>query len=222
MNKQNFSILFLGKENDVYVNKAIEFCQLNFSNIIYNLGKWGDALPNHIKQWEGDFIISYLSRWIVPEDLLKKAKIAAINFHPASPEYPGFGCNNFALYEEATEFGVTCHHMAPKVDTGKIISVKRFPIFKTDNVETLLSRTYDYQLFLFYEIMNHIIIYKQLPTSNESWTRKPFTKKKLDNLMMLRPDMNKEEFSKVIKATYFKSWKPTIELNDFIFELKTD
>ena len=64
----------------------------------------------------------------------KKSKTAAINFHPASPEYPGTGCNNFALYENAGEYGVTCHYMAPKADTGKIIKVKRFPVFANDDV----------------------------------------------------------------------------------------
>ena len=54
--------------------------------------------PKEAKKWQGDYIISYLSRWIVPSYLLNNAKIASFNFHPASPEYPGIGCNNFALY----------------------------------------------------------------------------------------------------------------------------
>ena len=72
--------------------------------------------------------MSYLI-WVVPEWLLRKAKIAAINFHPASPDYPGIGCRNFALYENAKEYGVTCHHMSATIDTGSIIEIKRFPIF---------------------------------------------------------------------------------------------
>ena len=222
MSKQNYSILFLGKENNNHTNKAAEFCLQNFNNVICNFGKWGDPLPDHIINWQGDFIISYLSRWIISEQLLNTAKIAAINFHPASPEYPGFGCNNFALFEEAKEFGVTCHYMAPKIDTGKIIAVKRFPIFETDNIDTLLHRTYAYQLILFYDVMSHIIKYSQLPTSDEKWSRQPFTKKKLDNLMLLSKDMSKKEMSKIIRATTFNNWKPTIEINGFVFKLKTD
>lgn len=114
-------------------------------------------MPEDIGWWDGEYIISYLSRWVAPEYLLKKAKVAAINFHPASPDYPGIGCNNFALYEEAKEYGVTCHHMEPRVDVGKIITVERFPVFPTDTVATLLLRTYDYQLVLFYKIMNIIL-----------------------------------------------------------------
>lgn len=143
MSKQECSVLFLGKENDGHVQKALDFCRLNFTDVTACLGKWGDPLPEDIERWEGEYVISYLSRWVVPEYLLKKAKVAAINFHPASPDYPGIGCNNFALYEEAKEYSATCHHMASRVDTGAIIAVKRFPVFPSDSVSTLLSRTYD-------------------------------------------------------------------------------
>ena len=139
MSKNNLSLLFLGKADDADGVRALEFCQKNFARVTFCLGKWGDPLPEEIRCWEGDYIISYLSRWVVPEDLLKRAKKAAINFHPASPEYPGIGCNNFALYENAKEYGVTCHHMASKVDTGKIIAVKRFPVYPEDDVARVVE-----------------------------------------------------------------------------------
>ncbi len=106
MTKNNFSLLFLGKTDDPYCARALEFCQENFAQVSYSLGKWGDPLSDDIRRWEGDYIISFLSRWVVPEEILKHARKAAINFHPASPEYPGIGCNNFALYENAKEYGV--------------------------------------------------------------------------------------------------------------------
>lgn len=213
-------ILFLGKENDEHVNKALEFCQSNFDDIKFYLGKWGEKLPKELDTWEGDYIISYLSRWIIPERILIKAKMAAINFHPASPDYPGFGCNNFALYEDAKEYGATCHHMRPHVDTGAIIAVKRFPVFPTDTVATLLSRTYTHQLSLFYDIAGYIVDEKDLPVSSEKWSRTPFSRKDFNALERITPDMSKEEITKRIRATTFDKWAPTIELHGFIFELK--
>jgi methionyl-tRNA formyltransferase len=162
-----------------------------------------------------------LSRWVVPENLLRKAKIAAINFHPASPDYPGIGCNNFALYREAREYGVTCHHMAPKVDRGAIIAVRRFPVFEPDNVATLLSRTYDYQLVLFYEIVSLIIEGKDFPASTEKWTRDPLTRREFDELGRITTEMSRDEIRRRIRATNFGAWKPTIKLQGFTFELKT-
>src|SRR5512143_1330310 len=117
------SLLFLGKADDKDCARALAFCQKSFPSVSFCLGRWGDPLPPEIRAWKGDYIISYLSRWVVPAELLSRARKAAINFHPASPEYPGIGCNNFALYEDAKEYGATCHHMASTVDTGKIIAV---------------------------------------------------------------------------------------------------
>lgn len=222
MSQRKCSVLFLGKNKDEHAERALKFCQTNFTDVTAHMGKWGDPLPEDCGWWDGEYIISYLSRWVVPEYLLKKAKVAAINFHPASPDYPGIGCNNFALYEEAKEYGVTCHHMASRVDTGTIIAVKRFPVFATDNVATLLSRTYDYQLVLFYEVMSLILEGQELPVSTEPWTRKPFSRKEFDKLGRIAPDMTKEEIAKRVRATAFGVWKPVVDLHGFVFELKTE
>ena len=121
------SILFLGKAEDAGTQRALEHCHRLSANVEVHVGRWGDAFPSAARDWSGDLIISYLSRWVVPADVLGAARVAAINLHPAPPEYPGIGCINFALYDEVTQYGVTCHHMAPTVDTGPIIAVRRFP-----------------------------------------------------------------------------------------------
>ncbi len=216
------SVLFLGKKDDEHVEKALKFCHRNFSDVISYLGRWGDPIPEDLGWWEGEYIISYLSRWVVPECLLQKARFAAINFHPASPDYPGIGCNNFALYDNTREYGVTCHHMSSRVDTGAIIAVKRFPVFPTDNVATILLRTYDYQLVLFYEIATLILEERELPVSEELWTRKPYSRKEFNELGRITPDMTREEIAKRVRATTFGVWKPTLELHGFVFELKTE
>ena len=221
MSKRNLSILFLGKSGDEQTQRALNFCRDNFTKVEFHLGRFRQGpLPEDARRWAGDYLIGYLSPWVVPDSVLKQAAKAALNFHPASPDYPGIGCNNFALYENATEYGVTCHHMAPQVDTGRIIATKRFAVFETDTVASLLSRTHDHQLSLFYEIGSLIVSDNALPESNETWTRKPFTRKQLDGLAEITADMTREEIAKRIRATAFDSWKPTINLHGFVFELK--
>jgi methionyl-tRNA formyltransferase len=219
MCKKKCSVLFLGKKSDEHVDKALQLCRMTFTDVTACVGNWGDPLPEDIEGWKGDYIISYLSRWLLPEYLLERARIGAINFHPASPDYPGIGCINFALYEEANEYGVTCHHMASQVDTGAIIAVERFPVFATDDVSTLLSRTHDSQLILFYKIVGMILTGEELPACEERWTRKPFTRKELNELGKIKLDMSAEEIAKRVRATNYGIWKPTLELQGFIFEL---
>lgn len=220
MIKSTSTLLFLGKAEDPDCLRALEFCQTHFPNLAYLLGKWGDPLPENIRKWQGDYVISYLSRWVVPEELLNNAKIAAINFHPASPEYPGIGCNNFALYEDAKEYGVTCHHMAGKVDTGKIIAVKRFPVYPEDDVEALLARTYENQIELFFEIMGLIAAGKELPVSKEHWTRPPFSRKQFNELFIITPEMSADEIKRRIRAISYKHWQPYVEIQGYRFEYK--
>jgi methionyl-tRNA formyltransferase len=220
MTKSTSSLLFLGKADDPDCARALEFCQNIFSSVAFCLGKWGDPLPADIRAWEGDYIISYLSRWVVPEELLDRAKIAAINFHPASPEYPGIGCNNFALYENAKEYGVTCHHMARKVDTGRIIAVRRFPMYPEDDIESILNRTYENQMALFFEIVQIMADGKELPISPETWTRPPFSRKQFNELFIITPNMSADEVRRRIRAISYKHWQPYMEIHGYRFEYK--
>jgi len=222
IDKSNRSILFLGKKNDEHCSKAVDFIESNFSDVSIYLGQWGDPQPEEIECWDGDYIISYLSRWVVPEYLLEKAGVAAINFHPASPDYPGIGCNNFALYEQAKEYGVTCHHMVARVDTGGIIAVKRFPVFPNDDVGSLLQRTYDFQLVLFYEVVGYLLGSEALPSSEETWRRKPYTRREFNDLSFITASMSAEEIGRRIRATSYGIFQPTIEIGGYVFELRTE
>ena len=204
MSKNNIKkrVLLIARKDAFNIENITEFVKRNFNATIIVESRNID-LPKKINSWTGDYIFSYLCPWILPDSLIQKAKIAAINFHPGPPAYPGTGCYNFAIYHQEEEYGVTCHHLAKKVDTGKIIFVKRFPLLENDRVSDLINRTYVYLNFLFYEIISGLLDNITLPVSNLEWIKKPYTKKELDDLCKLSKKMNKEEINKRIKATTF-------------------
>lgn len=206
MNKMK--VLFIGKEGDSYSKTAADFVQLHFKNAVIVFSKRTDPFPEYLHDWEGDVIISYLAQWIIPDSLLQKAKKSAINFHPGPPDYPGIGCTNFAVYNKEKEFGITCHHMLAKVDSGSIIAVRRFPVFENDTVYSITQRCYNEILHLFYKLTSDLLTNQPLPNSHENWTRKPYTRKQLNELCELRPDMDKDEVDLRIKATTYgaKVW----------------
>lgn len=214
------SVLFLGKKDDEYCDRALKFVEDNFKNVTSYYSTWGKPMPEDIRQWRGDYIISYLCRWVIPGPTIQAAEKGAINFHPASPDYPGIGCNNYALYDNATEYGATCHHMSDTVDTGRIVAVKRFPVFATDDVSSLLRRTYEFQLVLFYEVIGKLIDGKPLPESHEHWTRPPRTRKEFNELMTILPDMSADEIARRVRATSYGSFQPSVDIGGFRFELK--
>lgn len=196
------SVLFIGKKNDPYCEQAGKFLLNNFSNLEMVFGARGDPFPEEYKLWQGDFIISYLSPWIINETLLQRAG-QSINLHPGPPEYPGIGCTNFAIYNGEKTFGVTCHHMLPRVDTGPIIAVRRFPLFQSDTVYSLTQRCYAHILVLFYEIMGGIILGEELPEAGEHWKRKPYRRSELNALCEISPDMPEDEIRRRVRATTF-------------------
>ena len=210
------TILFFGKKNYECVDKALRICKNNFKVNSY-LGDNGSSIPFDDEMPDCDYIISFLSPWILPERVLIKAKCACLNFHPAPPEYPGTGCINFALYDGANVYGTTCHLMEHKVDSGKIVKVLRFPIFKTDTVESLLNRTYSYQIVLLYEIVDLILQDKKLPEEDEKWSAVSHTRKELNELSRIHWEMGKYEVNRRIRSTSYKQWQPSVDLYGHFF-----
>ena len=142
MTNSSLRILFFGKKGNHYCEEASYYLKRQFPNSEVYLASKVSKFPDKYKNWSGDFIISYLTPFIIPEKLLRNTKIAALNLHPGPPEYPGIGCTNFALYNAEVDYGVTCHHMEPKVDSGSIIFVDRFGVNPNDDVYSLTQRSY--------------------------------------------------------------------------------
>lgn len=196
------SILFLSKTSE-WCKAAQDFLRRQAPDVLIVEGDQGTSFPDQARSWTGDYIISFLSGWVIPEAVLKNAKKAAINFHPAPPEYPGTGCYNFAIYDNAAEYGVTCHHMVARVDSGPIIKVLRFPLHAGDSVALLKERSMGHLLSLFQEIAALVLADKPLPQSGETWKRKPYTRKELEALCRVTPDMDDDEITRRIRATHF-------------------
>lgn len=208
LRKNDTRILFIGKKDDHYSKVAAGFIELHFENPLIIFSKRTEPFPAELLDWEGDLIISYLAQWIIPAALLEKAKFAAINLHPGPPDYPGIGCTNFAIYNGEKEFGITCHHMQPRVDSGAIVAVRRFPVLENDTVYSITQRCYVEIIHLFYELVTGVLNGKGLPQSTETWTRKPYTRKQLNALCELSPELGQEEIERRVKATTYgnKIW----------------
>jgi len=106
------------------------------------------------------------------------------------------------------------------VDTGDIVAVKRFPVSKSDTVESLLRKTYLHQYGLFVDIMEALQSANSLPRADEYWARNPYTRKEFNDLMTVQCHMDAEEIKKRIRATSFGRWQPSIVLHGYRFEYK--
>ncbi|MBS0502256.1 MAG: hypothetical protein JSS55_00340 [Proteobacteria bacterium] len=197
------SIVLLTKQEQ-FSSYATGIAQALFPDIETFSGKVGDPMPARLGAG-ADVLISFLSPWIIPARVLDVCG-TAINFHPGSVEYPGTGCYNFALYEGAAEFGATCHHMLPKVDTGLVIEERRFPVFAGDTVELLKLRTMATMLALFHDIACLIARGEPLPVAATHWTRRAFTRREMNALKRLTDDMAPGEIQRRIRATVYPGY----------------
>ena len=210
-------ILFIAKQNDVNAKVASEHLKQIFPETRIVFGIRGEAFPKELTSWSGDYIFSYLSPWIIPNSIIERAEKGAINWHPGPPEYPGIGCTNFAIYNNEKVFGMTCHYMLQKVDTGRIIEVKRFNVLENDSVYSITQKCYSVILKSFYQIIERILRGEPLPISVEDWKRKPYTRKELNALCEVKFDMSKGEIESRIKSTtYDKPWA-FVEIKGILF-----
>lgn len=189
-------------------------CRLSLSNM-------SSIISITTSRPELKYLISYIGPWVIDKNLLDITNIAAINFHPGPPEYPGIGCTNFALYDGVKEFGITVHHMEPAVDSGEIIMVKRFPVADSDTVWTLSQKCYAYIFAAFCELLPLLKKESDLRgMSNEVWRRKPYTRKELDDLCKLSAYDTDEEVKRTVRATRFPGMPGAyIEKGGYKFEI---
>ncbi len=223
-------LLMLTKK-DEWCNMSVQLARERGFSVTHYAGDRENPLPVELDSLDlRDYnLISFLSPWIIPERILDAVKVA-INIHPAPPKYPGIGCYNFALFDGEKEYGVMAHIMLPKVDSGRIIKVRYFPIFPTDTIFSLKERCLDQGILLFGEILE-MIQKDAISFSGESWLRKPYTRKDLIRLCdvteLVSRTMSSEEtekFQRILKAAYFPNAKdrPFIRIgeNRFVLEQK--
>lgn len=195
-------VLF-AKRNKPTVREVIEYLNAHLEDLTIYQGDVGEGFPKTAENSSQDILLSYMSPWIIPAKTLNHTRMWNINFHPGPPEYPGTGCFNFAMHNAEKTYGVTAHLMNERVDTGKIIAVKRFRLLESDSVYTLSLKSYRHMLALFFEVMHFVLKDTLLPECDETWQRKPYTRKQLEELCRLRQDMKEEEVRRRIRATTY-------------------
>jgi methionyl-tRNA formyltransferase len=232
---QNFSgsgerILFFGRAkcdaSETLLRKLIRY---KFNVTYIESKSRREKIPKDILRWEGEYILCFRSLFVLPKILLDRAKVAAINFHPAPPEYPGSGCINFALYENAKQYGVTAHIMNEKVDNGEILEVRRFPIGSFDDLPVVLARAHSELSNLCSDFINAIylvgerLIEEKINLSiHKKWNGEARLLKDLNALQTISISVSEEELKRIIRATYIKDYPPKVEIHGFKFYLSLD
>ena len=224
------SVLFFGRKKDEKSIKCVKHLEtLDFDVSVIWSSKRNEKLPEGI-DWMGfDYFLCYRSYFILPKFIIESPKFYSINFHPGSPKYPGSGGVNFALYNDDKKFGVTVHLMDEKVDSGKILGTKYFPIFENDNLFKLLDRTHSNLFNLFIEFTTTLRKYGKnyiekslIENKDVIWSDLKRTAKDIDNYQLIDEDIDEIELKKRIRSFNFTNHPVKLKFQGKIFVLKED
>ena len=169
-----------------------------------------------------DYLISFLNPLYIDKTVRKKIMINSFNFHPGPPEYPGFGCYNFALLNKINSYGSTVHVVNDKFDNGEIVDVKRFNIsYKKCNLEKLIKMTHKKILLQAKGFIVSILKMHPKTKKNFKWKRKAYTKKEFEIAREIKLNDSKKNILKKIKAFSYKDYESIyINFKGFKFEFK--
>ncbi|MBU3549610.1 MULTISPECIES: formyltransferase [unclassified Polynucleobacter] len=107
---------------NVWFGSVAKLCQeKNISYITPSANELIDLVPK-LQALAPDYIFSFYYRFMIPEQILDCAKIAALNMHGSLlPKYRGRAPVNWAILHGETETGATLHFMDAKPDAGDIV-----------------------------------------------------------------------------------------------------
>jgi methionyl-tRNA formyltransferase len=165
-------------------------------------------------------LIAFVTPEIVPKSILAGLGYGAFNFHPGPPSYPGWAPAHFALYDQATEFGVTAHVMIEQVDAGPIVDVALFPIPADMAVLALEGLAYAHLAQLFWRMARILATDPEPPPPLPiRWGAKKYSRRDYRAICDITPDIPKDELDRrlrVFGGNHF-GMSPTINLHGIEF-----
>ena len=224
------SVLFFGQKGCKNSSEALLFLKsLGCSVLPFFGGQRNDSFEEKNIDWEGDFIFSYRCYWRIPIQTINNAKIAAINFHPGTPDYPGSGAYCWALYDKKDAFGVTVHLMNEKIDNGKILEVSRFKMDETYDLRELIDKTYQFSLEVFKTFLTNLDNASNIEVRDffskdaaDNWAGKANKISDLERMKDLTSDLSFSEFQRRIRSFHLPNYPIRLKHHGQTFQLSKE
>jgi methionyl-tRNA formyltransferase len=165
-------------------------------------------------------LIAFVTPVIVPGSILARLGYGAFNFHPGPPSYPGWAPSQFALYDQATEFGATVHVMVEQVDAGPIVEVALFPVPADISVLGLKGLAYAHLAHLFWQMAKSLATDPEPPPTRPiKWGSRKGSRRAYRAICNIPLDITRDDFDRRIRVfggNYF-GMMPTIHLHGVEF-----
>jgi methionyl-tRNA formyltransferase len=135
-----------------------------------------------------EVVVSFLYWRLIREPLISLGRIGCLNFHPAPlPDFRGLGGYNVAVLEGLREWGVSCHFVDERFDTGDLVEVERFAIDPGAHTALSLDLESGERLVgLFGRVMERLLAGKALPREPQGPGRY-VSREEFERLRVVRP-----------------------------------
>jgi methionyl-tRNA formyltransferase len=130
----------------------------------------GDSRQPLAEDWSGDWIVGFKADYVFRPPELAKARVGAVNFHPAPPNFRGIGGYEAAAREAWPRFGVTCHHMIREIDAGPIIEVVQFRLPAGLTIQGIRELAAAHLYAMLVELGSVLVSGRPLPASPVQWS----------------------------------------------------
>jgi methionyl-tRNA formyltransferase len=151
-----------------------------------------------------DVVVSFLFWNLIREPLLSLGRVGCLNFHPAPlPDFRGVGGYNVAILESLPSWGVSCHFVDERFDTGDLVEVERFAI--DDAAETAFSldlKSQEHLLALFERVMRRALDGEPLPREPQGEGRY-VSREEFEELRRIEPG---DDVSRKLRAFWYPPW----------------
>ena len=126
---------------NVWFGSVAKLCtEKNIPYVTPNSNQLVNFIPK-IQALAPDYIFSFYYRFMIPEQILSCAKIAALNMHGSLlPKYRGRAPVNWAILHGETETGATLHVMEAKPDAGDIVGQAAVSIGSDETATDVFSK----------------------------------------------------------------------------------
>jgi methionyl-tRNA formyltransferase len=145
-------------------------------------------------------LISFLNDVIVPKFIIDKLQFGAINIHPGPPNYPGHAPFSFALYDGVNEHGITIHEMLEKVDSGKILALRPFPVPPKCDQMQLINLCIAHGLNLLAQELPKLLGKESFHFPGAKWGKHKTTKAEFASMCHIDQGMNENELNRRLAA----------------------
>jgi len=151
-----------------------------------------------------DLVVSFLFWNRIREPLISLGRLGCINLHPAPlPDLRGVGGYNVALLEGRDEWGVSCHFVDDRIDTGDLVEVERFPIDSaTETALSLDVLSQERLLALFQRVVTIALAGAELPREPQGEGRY-VSRAELEELRVVRPG---DDLDRKLRAFWYPPW----------------